>query len=288
MKICRFDENKLGVVLDNEVADVTAVLESLPAVRYPLPSHDPLIANLDRLRPQIDAALPKAKRVALSSVKLLSPVANPGKLLAAPVNYLKHLQEAMNDPSLHHNSSIAHIQKAGLFLKATSSLIGPHDPIRIIQPDRRTDPEIELAVVIGRRAKNVKASDALGFVAGYCIGLDVTIRGPEDRSMRKSPDTYAVLGPWLVTADEIRDPGALSFALTFNAETTPRQSSNTSNLILSVPALIEWATSFYTLHPGDVLLTGTPEGVSQIKSGDTLEARFERIGSMRVAVTAEQ
>ena len=84
MKICRFDENNLGVVLDNEVADVTAVLESLPAVRYPLPSHDPLIANLDRLRPQIDAALPKAKRVALSSVKLLSPVANPASCWPRP------------------------------------------------------------------------------------------------------------------------------------------------------------------------------------------------------------
>src|SRR5258706_3093173 len=108
MKICRFDDNRLGVVLDSEVADVTAALDILPAVRYPLPRHDPLIANLDKLRTQIDALLPKAKRVALSSVKLLSPVANPGKLLGAPVNYLKHLQEAINDPHRHHNNSIAH------------------------------------------------------------------------------------------------------------------------------------------------------------------------------------
>ena len=179
--------------------------------------------------------------------------------MAAPVNYLKHLQEAQSDPSLHHDNSIAHIQKAGIFLKATSSLIGAGEPIRLTHPDRRTDPEIELVIVIGREAKNVKAADALGFVAGYCMGLDVTIRGPEDRSLRKSPDTYSVLGPWLVTADELDDPGALAFSLTVNDEPKPRQASNTNDLILSVPALIEWASSFlhaasgrpaFYRHPG--------------------------------------
>ncbi|MEO7242006.1 MAG: fumarylacetoacetate hydrolase family protein [Variovorax sp.] len=288
MKICRFDDHRLGVVLEaeGEVADVSAVLDSLPAVRYPLPRHDPLIANLNLLRARIEEALPKAKRTALSSVKLLSPVANPGKIMAAPVNYLKHLQEVQKDPSLHHNNSIAHIQKAGIFLKATSSLIGAGEAICIAYPDRRTDPEIELVIVIGRKAKDVKAADALGFVAGYAIGLDVTIRGPEDRSLRKSPDTYTVLGPWLVTADELGDPGALSFALKVNDEAKPRQASNTNDLIIDVPALIEWASSFYTLHPGDLLFTGTPEGVSQIKAGDQLEAQIERIGRMRVAVRA--
>lgn len=286
MKICRFDDNLLGVVLDDEIADVTSALDVLPAVRYPLPRHDPLIANLDKLRPRIEAALPKARRVALSRVKLLCPVANPGKLMGAPVNYLKHLQEAISDPSLHHNNSIAHIEKAGIFLKATSSLIGPGDSIRITQPERRTDPEVELAVVIGRAAKDVAADRALTHVAGYCIGLDVTIRGPEDRSMRKSPDTYSVLGPWLVTADEIPDAGTLALALSVNDEPSPRQSSNTNDLIMSVPALIEWASRFYTLHPGDVLFTGTPAGVSQVKAGDTLHASIERIGSMRVAVSA--
>lgn len=284
MRICRYDNNKLGVVVGTEVADVTAVLDSLPAVRYPLPRHDLLIAHLAELRPKIEATLPKARRVALSSVHLLSPVANPGKLVAAPVNYAKHLQEVLGDANLHHNNQISHIERAGLFLKATSSLVGVGHGIEINQPDRRTDHEVELAVVIGREAKNVIAANALDYVAGYCIGLDITIRGPEERSMRKSPDSYSVLGPWLVTADELPDPNALAFSLTVNGES--RQSSNTSDLIIGVSALIEFATRFYTLHPGDVIYTGTPEGVAPIIAGDRIDARIEGIGEISVAVRA--
>lgn len=284
MRICRYDNNKLGVVVGTEVADVTAVLDSLPEVRYPLPRHDLLIAHLAELRPKIEAALPKARRVALSSVHLLSPVANPGKLVAAPVNYAKHLQEVLGDANLHHNNQISHIERAGLFLKATSSLVGVGHGIEINQPDRRTDHEVELAVVIGREAKNVVAANALDYVAGYCIGLDITIRGPEERSMRKSPDSYSVLGPWLVTADELPDPNALAFSLTVNGES--RQSSNTSDLIIGVSALIEFATRFYTLHPGDVIYTGTPEGVAPIIAGDRIDARIEGIGEISVAVRA--
>ena len=126
--------------------------------------------------------------------------------------------------------------------------------------------------------------EALGYVAGYCIGLDITLRGPEERSLRKSIDTYCVLGPALVTADEIPDPGQLALELQVNGE--PRQSANTRDLIIDVPGLIELASSFYTLHPGDVLLTGTPEGVAPIVPGDVMTARIERIGSMQVAVSS--
>ena len=282
MKLCRYDENKLGVVIGAEVADVSAVLESLPAARYPLPRHDLLIAHLAQVRSLIEATLARAKRAALSSVRLLSPVANPGKLVAAPVNYTKHLQEVLGDANLHHNNRINEIERAGLFLKATSSLVGESEGIEINQPSRRTDHEVELAVVIGREAKNVSAADALNYVAGYCIGLDITIRGPEERSMRKSPDSYSVLGPWLVTGDELPDPGALSLDLSVNGEL--RQSSNTGDLIIGVPALIEFACRFYTLHPGDVIFTGTPQGVGPIKAGDCIEAHIEGIGEMRVAV----
>jgi 2-keto-4-pentenoate hydratase/2-oxohepta-3-ene-1,7-dioic acid hydratase in catechol pathway len=118
------------------------------------------------------------------------------------------------------------------------------------------------------------------------IGLDITIRGPEERSLRKSPDTYTVLGPWLVTRDEIADPGALGFSISVNGEV--RQKSNTAELILGVPELIEFASSFYTLQPGDVIITGTPEGVASIKPGDTMVAEIEGIGSMQVAVRSAQ
>lgn len=284
MKICRFDENKLGVVRNEQVYDVTSVLNLLPAVRYPLPLGDPFIAALPSLRENISALAEHAPAVPVSAVRLLSPVANPSKIVGAPVNYKKHLDEVTTDPNLHHQN-VAHmrpIQQAGLFLKATSSLVGASQGIELRHADRRTDHEVELVVVIGSRADRVGLPDALRHVAGYCIGLDITVRGPEDRSMRKSVDTYSVLGPWLVTADEIPDPGALDLSLTVNGEA--RQNSNTRNLIMSVVELVSWASSFYTLLPGDVIMTGTPDGVGPIASGDKLRAHIAHIGEMDVLV----
>ena len=136
--------------------------------------------------------------------------------------------------------------------------------------------------MIGKAARNVSRDRALEYVAGYAIGLDITIRGTEDRSFRKSPDTYTVLGPWLVTADEIPDPGALDLTISVNGEV--RQASNTRYMILGVPELIELASSFYTLHPGDVVLTGTPEGVSPIAAGDRIIASIQSVGGMDVQV----
>jgi 2-keto-4-pentenoate hydratase/2-oxohepta-3-ene-1,7-dioic acid hydratase in catechol pathway len=171
-----------------------------------------------------------------------------------------------------------------MFLKATSSLVGPGEGVRLIHLDRRNDHEVELAVVIGKRAKRVSRENAMECVAGYCIGLDMTIRGPEERSLRKSPDSYCVLGPWLVTREEIEDPGDLAVKIEVNGAL--RQDAHTSDLILSVAQLVEWGSSFYTLHPGDVLLTGTPQGVGPVRPGDVMTATVERIGSMRVAVSA--
>lgn len=286
MRLCRFGENRLGVVDGGVVRDVTAALEVLPLHRYPLPPHDPLIAELPAVRARVEALLPSAPALPLEGLRLLSPVANPGKLVAAPVNYQKHLDEVRSDKALHHNTAgnTTTIQTAGLFLKATSSLVGPGEGVAIVKPERRTDHEVELAVVIGRTASCVPAADALAYVAGYCIGLDISIRGSEDRSFRKSPDSYSVLGPWLVTADEIPDPGRLDLEIAVNGQT--RQCSNTSYLILGVPALIEMASSFYTLHPGDVIFTGTPEGVSPIQPGDDIVATIAQIGTMRVLVRA--
>jgi 2-keto-4-pentenoate hydratase/2-oxohepta-3-ene-1,7-dioic acid hydratase in catechol pathway len=145
---------------------------------------------------------------------------------------------------------------------------------------------VELAVVIGRQGSRISRANALEHVAGYSIGLDITIRGSEDRSFRKSPDGFSVLGPWLVTADEIPDPGSLDLEIAVNGQ--QRQKSNTRYLILGVPELIEMASSFYTLYPGDVIYTGTPEGVSPIDPGDQIVATIERIGTMRVAVRAPE
>ena len=189
MRLCRFGD-RLGLVEGPCVRDVTAALEVLPSYRYPLPAYDAMIAHLDRVRERVLTIAPSSPLLPLESVKLLSPVANPGKIVAAPVNYQKHHTEAKEDPQLHQGNP-AHtltIHQAGLFLKATSSLAGAGEGIALRMPERRTDHEVELAFVIGKQCGGISRNDALNYVAGYAIGLDITIRGPEDRSFRKSPD----------------------------------------------------------------------------------------------------
>lgn len=286
MRFCRFADGRFGVVEGNVVKDVTKALDVLPSYRYPLPTHDVLVANLDAVAARVKEIAPGAASVPLDRLTLLSPIANPGKIIAAPVNYEKHLNEVRTDAQLSANNpgNTLTIHKAGLFLKATSSLAGAGEGVAIRWPDRRTDHEVELVIIVGRTARGVSSADAMAYVAGYAIGLDISIRGSEDRSFRKSADTYSVLGPWLVTADEIPRPGALDLSLTVNG--TVRQQSNTRHMILGVPQLIELASSIYTLQPGDLLFTGTPEGVSPIEAGDRIRATIEQIGSMDVLTRA--
>jgi len=280
MRLCRFADNRLGLVEGDHVKDVTAALDALPAVRYPLPPHDLLVAHLPELRGAVAQAARSARTLALGDCALLSPIANPGKIVAAPVNYKKHLEEARADPEIHHQNQVAEIQRIGLFLKASSSVVGPSQGIAIRHPDRRTDHEIELAVVIGSKADRVARERAFDHIAGYCIAFDITVRGPEERSLRKSVDSYTVLGPALVTADDVSDPSSLDLKLSVNGEV--RQQANTRDLIIGIADLIVFASSFYTLMPGDVILTGTPEGVGPIKPGDVLDASISQIGSMQV------
>ena len=284
MKICRFDDNRLGLVEGDVLRDVTAALDVLPSYGYPLPQFDPLIANLDALTARIKMLAPAAPVLSLTGRKWLAPVANPGKIVGAPVNYKKHLQEARDDAQIHHNSQIAEIQKIGLFLKATSSLVGASHGVVLQHGDRRNDHEAELVVVIGKAGRNITQANAHLHIAGYSSGLDMTTRGPEERSLRKSIDTYSVLGPWLVTADEIPNAGNLDFSLTVNGEV--KQKANTSDLILNIGQLIEFASSFYSLLPGDLIYTGTPEGVGPVLPGDTIVTEFEGIGRMHVSVTS--
>ena len=287
MRFCRFGEGRLGLVDGTAVRDVTAALEVIPPSRYPLPAYDVFIANLDRVAERARSLAASTAAVPLAGLKLLSPVANPGKIVAAPVNYQRHAKEVRENVALHNNNPalFKSIQEIGLFLKATSSLAGPGEGIALRMLERRNDHEVELAFVIGKEARRVTRRTALQHVAGYSIGLDITIRGQEDRSFRKSPDTYTVLGPWLVTADEIPNPGELDLSIAVNGEV--RQSSNTRDMVLGVPELIELASSFYTLYPGDVFVTGTPEGVGQLAPGDTIVASVEKVGTMEVKVRAE-
>jgi 2-keto-4-pentenoate hydratase/2-oxohepta-3-ene-1,7-dioic acid hydratase in catechol pathway len=272
MRFCRFGNNRLGLVDDGHVRDVTAALDALPAYRYPLPPGDMLIANLDVVAARARAIAKDSAPVPIDSVALLSPVANPSKIIGAPMNYRTGQDDA----------AVANAMAIGLFLKANGSLSGPSQGIVLRMMERQIDHEVELGVVIGKEGANIMRGDALQHVAGYAVALDITPHGKEERSLRKSCATYSVLGPWLVTADEIPDPGNLDLQLEVNGEV--RQKGNTEQMIRDVATMIEYASSFYTLYPGDVFLSGTPAGVGPMKPGDQLVASIERVGSMRVAV----
>jgi len=281
MKLCRFNDDRVGRVDGDHVLDVTEALSALPTLRWPVPRGDQLIAHLPEFVAAVQA-LQNCPRMRLDEVRLLSPVANPTKIIGAPVNYKKHLEESRADQGIHFDRDIKTIDYYGLFLKANSSMVGPSEGVALRFTDRRNDHEIELVAVIGKQADRVSRANALDYVACYTAGLDMTVRGTEARSYRKSIDTYTVIGPWLVTADELPDPSDLDFELTVNGET--RQKANTSDLIFDVPRLIEYASSFYTLYPGDLIMTGTPEGVGPVHAGDKINVTIEAIGSMSVDV----
>lgn len=197
--------------------------------------------------------------IPLRDVRLRVPVADPSKIIAAPVNYRDHQAEMNVD---------AQIGALGFFLKAQSSLLDPGGTIQLPYHDRRFDQEGELAVVIGRTARRVSEQDALSCVFGYTGLLDITMRGGEDRSVRKSFDTFTPMGPVLVTADEFGDPGEVQLRCWVSGEL--RQKASTRDLIWDVPRLVSYASSVTTLYPGDVITTGTPAGVGPLAAGDTI------------------
>ncbi len=284
MKLCRYDNNRLGIVQGDQVLDVTKALEAIPEQRWPIAQGDPLILNFRRVLAAAKKLARTAKRKPLAKVKLLSPVPNPSKIIGAPINYNDHIAESIKDPGIAQGrTNIAKgIGDWGLFLKANSSLIGFGEEIKLRWPDRRNDHEVELALVIGKRGNKIPREKALEYVCAYSIGLDMTVRGPELQCFRKSIDTYSVLGPWLVTADEIADPNNLDLSIKVNGEL--RQNSNTKYLVYNVQRLIEFGSAMYTLYPGDIIMTGTPAGVSPVQPGDVMHAYVQGVGEAEVKI----
>jgi 2-keto-4-pentenoate hydratase/2-oxohepta-3-ene-1,7-dioic acid hydratase in catechol pathway len=211
--------------------------------------------------------------VPLGDVRLRVPVADPSKIIAAPVNYRDHQAEMSSD---------AQVGALGFFLKAPSSLLDPGGTIQLPYHDRRFDQEGELALVIGRTARRVSVDDALAYVFGYTGLLDITMRGGEDRSTRKSFDTFTPMGPVLVTADEFGDPGRVDLRCWVAGDL--RQKASTRDLIWGVARLVSYASSVTTLYPGDVITTGTPAGVGPIAAGDTIRLELSGLG---LGLTAE-
>jgi len=203
MKICRFNDDRLGIVVGDLVHDVTDLQTEIRSSSPYAMLGDAVMAALPQWRERLSARARQVPGVALADVSLLPPVARPSKVMAAPTNYADHIAEMAAARVAGGSKHTAKIGTDGIFLKANSALVGPAGGVPVRFPERRTDHEAELVLIIGKRGSNIDQARALDFVAGYCLGLDMTIRGPEDRSFRKSPDGYAVLGPFMVTADEV-------------------------------------------------------------------------------------
>ncbi|WP_204332235.1 fumarylacetoacetate hydrolase family protein [Geodermatophilus sabuli] len=273
MRFLVFDDDRLGVAHEGTVTDVTSLVPGGASPGGPLQrlldagSSGELTA--DRI-----AGLPSRP---LAEVLIRPPLPRPGKVIGAPVNYLDHKAE------MSETHSIADL---GVFLKASSSVIGHGGTVLLPYSDKRTDQEGELTVVIGQTARHVPVPDALDHVFGYTCGLDMTVRSTEDRSTRKSFETFTPLGPVVVTADEIPSPGDLELVCRVNGEV--RQRTSTADLLFGVAELVSYASSVMTLWPGDVILTGTPAGVGPVADGDVVEVEISRIGSLTVHVSAAE
>ena len=266
MKLATFDNNRIGRIDGEHIVDLS---DSFPA--YPgISRMKSLLMSGDDF---LDADGP---RTPLGEVRLQAPVPDPSKIVAAPVNYVDHQQEMNED---------FNIDALGFFLKAPSSIIGPRDTVVLPYTDRRFDQEGELAVVIGQTARNVSREDALDHVFGYTSLMDITMRGGEDRSTRKSFETFTPMGPWIVTRDEFGHPDEHGLVCEVSGE--ERQNARFSDLIWNVEALVAYASSVTTLLPGDVVATGTPAGVGPIFDGDSISLTIDGIGgSLTVVVSS--
>jgi 2-keto-4-pentenoate hydratase/2-oxohepta-3-ene-1,7-dioic acid hydratase in catechol pathway len=274
MKLLFFDDFKLGVLKGDAVVDVS------PAVRE-IPHTGPhnliigLIERFDEYKGRLEEAAGRGCGVPVRQVRIRPPLPKPYNIVAMAVNYLEEGDRAKPAP-------------LNAFHKSPNSVIGDGDTLVLPDvPATVFEGEAEVALVIGRRASNVSAAEAMKYIFGYLNFIDGSARGlpPGNNTFyqMKSRDTFSPLGPWLVTADEIPDPHALPVRLWINGEL--KQNFNTSAMSHKIPRCIEWVTSIHTLEPGDVLATGTDHrGLSAIQDGDLVEMETERLGRLRVHV----
>lgn len=272
MRLARFNDGRIGIVVDEDVIDVTdLVAHDLQA--WPQVAMNRLIANYVSYQPILEKAMDRP-RIALSKVKLITPIPASTKVIAYPINYHDHAAEMGREVKANN---------LGFFLKPPSSLSGASDPIVLPDlPDRRIDHECELAIIIGKRGRDIPRENWQEYVFGYSCLMDIVVRGKEERVARKAYDTFCPVGPWIMTADELGDPTQLQGRLWVNGEL--RQDANTRDLIVDIPGMIEIASHIMTLEPGDIIAAGTPAGVGPIRGGDQVKIEFERIGSMTVSV----
>lgn len=282
MRIGIFDDARLGALADDgTVVDLT---DLVPATTSPEQRMNALITGWDSLRETVADRVRQGGGTPEAQVTLRAPQPRPVNLFAAPVNYHKHQAEMGGEQGVYQGATIMSVEVRKGFLKAVTSITGPDGAIELPWPDRRFDHEAEVGVIIGKETSRVSVEEALDYVFGYTPLLDITLRGDEDRSFRKSMDTFTPIGPYIVTADEVPDPENLDFWLTVNGET--RQKSNTSYLIYGIAKLISVYSEVMTLQPGDIIATGTPEGVGQIVPGDTVVLTIPQLGELTMPVVA--
>jgi 2-keto-4-pentenoate hydratase/2-oxohepta-3-ene-1,7-dioic acid hydratase in catechol pathway len=266
MKLARFDDDRIGVVHGDSIVDVTDIADAKPG-EWPPVAMIRLIADFARYRSKLERAGTSGKGVPLASVKLLTPVPWPNKVIAYPVNYHEHGIEM---------GSSYRANNQGFFFKPPSALSGPADPIVLpVNAGRRIDHECELAVIIAKQGRDIPRDKWREYAFGYSCLIDAVIRGPEERVTRKGFDTFCPVGPWIVTD---ADPSDLAIRTEVNGQV--RQDSRTSMMIYDVGEIIEWISAVMTLLPGDLILTGTPEGVGPIEGGDTVSVTIEGIGTL--------
>lgn len=279
MKLVRFGrpgKEKPGLIDgEGKVRDLSAVIDDIE----PGQLSDKSLAKLSRINP---TKLPAVR----GNPRLGTPLAGIGKIVAIGLNYSDHAAEA----------GMALPKEPIIFMKATTSLSGPNDPVMLPKGSMKGDWEVELGVVIGAKAQYVPEKDALSFVAGYCIANDVSEREFQlERGTQwdkgKGCDTFCPLGPWLVTRDEVPNPQRLGMWLDLNGQRM--QSGSTKTMVFSVAKLVSYTSRFMTLLPGDVILTGTPPGVGMgmkppryLKPGDEMALGIDGLGEQRQSVLA--
>jgi 2-keto-4-pentenoate hydratase/2-oxohepta-3-ene-1,7-dioic acid hydratase in catechol pathway len=277
MKLVRYGAigaEKPGLMDGDTLRDLSAHIDDVTGA-----THDD--ATLDRLRAIDPATLPEVT----GSPRIGACVGNFGKFLCIGLNYSDHAAETGADIPKHPI----------LFFKANSAVVGPNDTVMMPRGSTHTDWEVELGVVIGKTAKYVSKENALDHVAGYCVVNDVSERHFQTQltgqwTKGKSCDTFGPTGPWLVTRDEIADPQNLAMSLDVNGQRM--QTGNTATMIFTVAEIIEHLSGLMTLHPGDIITTGTPPGVGMgmkpepvyLKSGDVMELTIEGLGQQRQEV----
>ena len=271
MKILRFNDDRIGVLKDGDrVVDVSDAV-SHRAIRGPQGAIEEVISNFDAYRREFDRIAARERGVPLAGVRLLAPVPRPSKCLAAFVNYLDRPDRTVDT------------LPPEFFYKAPE-LVGPDGTVELhdIPPVIVYQAEAEMAFVMGRKAKNVTASEAMDYVFGYVPFFDISARGLTRRTqfLPKGQDTYGPCGPWITTKDEVPDPHNLVVQSWANGKS--RQDYNTRHMAHKIPAQIAWLSKFVQLQPGDVIATGTyHEGLGPINDGDVLEIEIEKLGRAR-------